>query len=81
MQQRRHAWLEVEHCATGCAAGVCTDPTCTPGATRCHGNSVETCNAGAWEISVQYPDHLAPAQQLTVSANGQASANFTLAHI
>lgn len=37
------AWLEVEHCTTGCAAGVCTDPTCTPGATRCRGNSVETC--------------------------------------
>jgi len=37
--------------------------------------------AGTWEISVQYPDHTAGAQQLTVTANGQASANFTLAHI
>jgi cysteine-rich repeat protein len=37
--------------------------------------------AGTWEISVQYPDHTATAQMLTVTANGQASANFTLAHI
>ena len=37
--------------------------------------------AGTWEISVQYPDHTGAPQQLTVSANGQASANFTLAHI
>jgi hypothetical protein len=37
--------------------------------------------AGTWEISVVYPDHTATAQMLTVTANGQASANFTLQHI
>src|SRR6266699_16317 len=30
------AWLFVNSCAVGCQGGVCTDPTCTPGATRCH---------------------------------------------
>lgn len=47
------AWLAVEACANGCAGGVCQDPTCTPGATRCHGNSVETCNAGGtgWDAT------------------------------
>jgi hypothetical protein len=43
--------------------------------------SISGVAAGAWEISVQYPDHTAAAQQLTVTASGQASANFTLAHI
>ena len=43
--------------------------------------SISGVAAGAWEISVQYPDHMAAAQQLTVTASGQASANFTLAHI
>lgn len=43
--------------------------------------SISGVAAGAWEISVVYPNHTAGAQQLTVTANGQASANFTLAHI
>ena len=43
--------------------------------------SISGVSAGAWEISVVYPNHTAGAQQLTVAANGQASANFTLAHI
>jgi hypothetical protein len=43
--------------------------------------SISGVAAGAWEISVVYPDHTATAQQLTVTANGQSSANFTLAHI
>jgi cysteine-rich repeat protein len=37
--------------------------------------------AGTWEISVQHPDHTAPAQQLTVTSGGQSSANFTITHI
>ena len=37
--------------------------------------------AGQWEVSVQYADHTAPAQTLTVTANGQASANFALVHL
>ncbi|HTL35221.1 MAG TPA: carboxypeptidase regulatory-like domain-containing protein [Kofleriaceae bacterium] len=49
------AWLQVEHCTAGCASGACSDPTCTPGATRCHGKAVETCNAGgtAWTQTEQ----------------------------
>jgi cysteine-rich repeat protein len=43
--------------------------------------SISGVAAGSWEISVQYPDHTATAQQLAVTAGGQASANFTLAHI
>ena len=43
--------------------------------------SISGVAAGTWEISVQYPDHTVGAQMLTVAANGQASANFTLAHI
>lgn len=43
--------------------------------------SISGVAAGTWEISVVYPDHTATAQQLTVSASGQASANFTLQHI
>jgi cysteine-rich repeat protein len=39
------AWLFVNSCTVGCLGGVCTDPTCSPGATRCHGSAVETCNA------------------------------------
>jgi len=38
------AWLFEQSCTSGCAGGVCTDPTCTPGATRCHGAAVETCD-------------------------------------
>jgi hypothetical protein len=37
--------------------------------------------SGTWEISVVYPDHIAPAQSLTVTTGNQAGANFTLAHI
>jgi len=37
------AWLFDQSCTSGCAGGVCTDPTCSPGATRCQGNEVETC--------------------------------------
>jgi hypothetical protein len=37
--------------------------------------------AGQWEVSVQYTAHTATAQMLTVTSGGQASANFTLAHI
>jgi len=43
--------------------------------------SISGVAAGAWEISVVYPNHTAGAQQLTVTSGGQASANFTLAHI
>ena len=37
------AWLFDQSCTSGCAGGVCTDPTCTPGATRCQGTEVQTC--------------------------------------
>jgi hypothetical protein len=39
------AWLYDQSCTNGCSAGVCDDPTCSPGATRCDGNEVETCSA------------------------------------
>jgi cysteine-rich repeat protein len=48
------SWLFDQSCTSGCTAGVCNDPTCTPGATRCQGNEVETCNAdGATWSSTQ----------------------------
>lgn len=47
------AWLFVESCSTGCAGGACTDPTCAPGARRCHGAAAETCNASGtgWDVT------------------------------
>ncbi|HEY1549598.1 MAG TPA: myxococcus cysteine-rich repeat containing protein [Kofleriaceae bacterium] len=39
------AWLFEQSCSSGCSGGVCQDPTCTPGATRCEGNEVQTCSA------------------------------------
>ena len=36
--------------------------------------------AGTWEITVVYPSYHSTAQMLTVTANNQASANFTVMH-
>ena len=72
------AWLEVEHCATGCAAGVCTDATCTPGATRCHGNAVETCNAGGtgWDATAQCSTYCAVGQCALPTTQVSTNSNY-----
>lgn len=44
-------WASVQMCGQGCAAGQCTASTsCSPGAVRCTGKDVQTCNTSgsAW---------------------------------
>ena len=44
-------WTLIEGCPFGCTTGMCEESvTCTPGAYRCRGDNVETCNASgsAW---------------------------------
>ena len=72
------AWLEVQACATGCQSGVCTDPTCTPGATRCHGNSVETCNAAGtgWDATETCSTYCAAGQCALTSLDVGSNSNY-----
>jgi cysteine-rich repeat protein len=73
------AWLVVENCATGCAGGVCTDATCTPGATRCHGNAVEVCDGGgtSWSAPTACPTYCAAGQCALQALDVTTNSNYT----
>ena len=79
------AWLFVQACADGCSAGVCEDPTCTPGATRCQGNEVETCaaNGSSWTdtdaCSTYCADGECALPSQTVSSNSTSSGTVIVA--
>ncbi len=72
------AWLLVENCVNGCSSGACSDPTCTPGATRCKGNAVETCNTAGngWSTPAPCSTYCAAGQCALAALDVTSNSNY-----